>query len=64
MPIPEVSSNAQGFRRRGRLCLVHLYTAGPGSLASGLFPGWPQGGAGEPGLASPPPGRLPRWEEH
>lgn len=50
--------------RRGSRRLAHLRAAGAGSPATRLFPGWPQGGGGEPGLAFGPSGPFLCGEEH
>lgn len=55
--------SAEGSREEG-CCLAHLCTGSAGSLVTRVFPDWPQGGEGEPGLMIRPSGRFQRWHEH
>lgn len=52
----------RGFQGGGLLPRPSVHSLG--SLATRVFPGWPQGGEGEPGLTIRPSGRFQRWHEH
>ena len=64
----DLSGGPRVPEKRGSCHLVPVCTAGAGSLATRVFPGWPQGGEGEPvpGVqtiwAFPGPGRALEWE--
>lgn len=55
----------RGFQRgRQPPTRPSVCTDRPGSLATRVFPGWPQGGDGEPGLTFRPSGQFLPWGEH